>query len=311
MTTAGAPLYDEPGQAGQAGQAGHIPAQPSPQAPPSEAPEDALRRFKDAQRATWALGDYPRVSRDLLGPVAARLVAACNITAGQHVLDVAAGSGNVALRAAAVGAHVVASDLTPALFTAGRAEAAARRVALDWVEADAEDLPFDDGMFDTVVSCVGVMFAPRHQQAADEIVRVCRSGGMVGLVSWTPQGMIGEFFGVFAPYLPPPPAGSQSPLLWGDGEHVRALFGDRVEWREHSLEALRVEHFTAPEEFCAYYKATFGPTMKAYANVADDPDRSAALDRDFLDFARRHACYDRPDHLYYDFEYLLSVGSVR
>jgi SAM-dependent methyltransferase len=273
------------------------------------APAPPLEVFKQAQRDMWSLGDYPQVARDLLTPLAQRLVAACGIHGGQHVLDVAAGAGNVALQAASAGAHVIAADLTPSLFAAGQAEAVARRVALQWVEADAEDLPFDANMFDTVVSCVGVMFAPRHHQVADEIVRVCRPGGTVGLVGWTPQGTVAELFGVFAPYQPPGP--DVTPLLWGDPEHVEWLFGDRVEWREHTREVLRVDHFTTPEDLCAYYKANFGPTMRAYANVADDPEHSAALDRDFLAFARAHARYDRQGRLHYDYEYLLSVGTVR
>lgn len=296
MTTAGPPLHETP----------HNTAPETGATPPTL---EQLQRIKQANRTMWALGDYPRVSRDMLAPLAHRLVAACEIGPGQHVLDVAAGSGNVALRAASVGAHVVASDLTPALFEAGQSEAVARRVALEWMEADAEDLPFDDGLFDTVVSCVGAMFAPRHQQTADEMVRVCRPGGTIGLVSWTPEGMIGEFFAVFARYLPPPPPGFQPPVLWGDPDHVGRLFGDRVDWRPHTREVLRVDHFATPEAFCAYYKANFGPTMTTYANVADDPDRTAALDRDFLEFARAHARYDGPMH--FGFEYLLSVGTVR
>lgn len=257
----------------------------------------------------WALGDYPKVARDLLTPLAQRLVAECGIREGQHVLDVAAGAGNVALQAASAGAHVIAADLTPSLFPAGQTEAVNRRVALDWVEADAEDLPFDDAMFDTVVSCVGVMFAPRHHQVADEMVRVCRPGGTIGLVSWTPQGTVAAFFEVLARYQPPGP--EVEPLLWGDPEHVRWLFGDRVDWRAHARETLRVDHFATPGDLCAYYKANFGPTMRAYANVADEPELTAALDRDFLAFARDHAAYDRQGRMHYEYEYLLSVGTVR
>jgi SAM-dependent methyltransferase len=285
------------------------PREPPPTAEraPTEAPP--LESFKQAQRTMWALGDYPQVARDLLTPLAQRLVAECGIGEGQHVLDVAAGAGNVALQAASAGAHVIAADLTPSLFLAGQAEAVARRVALEWVEADAEDLPFDAGMFDTVVSCLGVMFAPRQHQVADEIVRVCRPGGTVGLVGWTPQGTVAGLSAVFAPYQAPGP--DVAPLLWGDPEHVQWLFGDRVAWREHAREVLRVDQFAPPQDFCAYYKANFGPTMHTYARVADDPERSAALDRDFLAFARERARYDPQGRMYYGFEYLLSVGTVR
>lgn len=136
-----------------------------------------------------------------LGPA---LVAACEVRSGDHVLDVAAGSGNAAIPAALAGGHVVASDLTPELFDVGRREAAAAGAAVEWQQADAEALPFDDEEFDVVMSCVGVMFAPHHQQSADEIVRVCRPGGRIGLLSWTPEGFIGQMFATMKPYAPAP-----------------------------------------------------------------------------------------------------------
>jgi SAM-dependent methyltransferase len=267
--------------------------------------------LKARHRKMWASGDYPRMVETWLLPLGPRLVEACDVRAGQRVLDVAAGTGNASLHAAESGARVVASDLTPELLEAGRRRADAAGVTLDWVEADAEDLPFHAGMFDTVVSCVGAMFAPRHRQTATEMVRVCRLGGTIGLASWTPAGSVGSFLAVFAPYLPPPVLGALSPVLWGDPDHVQTIFGDRVDWREHTREVLRIDHFATPEEFCAYFKARFGPTMRAYAHVADDPVQTAALDRDFLRFAREHAHRDARGGTYYDFEYLLSVGTVR
>ena len=140
------------------------------------------------------------------------------------MLDVAAGTGNAAIPAAALGATVTASDLTPELFDAGRARAEAEGVELEWAQADAEDLPFEDASFDTVISSIGVMFAPHHQAAADEMVRVCRPGGTIGLLSWTPEGMLGALFGMMKPFMPPPPPGAQPPPLWGSEEHLqRAL----------------------------------------------------------------------------------------
>ncbi|MGH3132669.1 MAG: class I SAM-dependent methyltransferase, partial [Gaiellaceae bacterium] len=154
---------------------------------------------KAAVRAMWALGDYDRFAKETvweLGPV---LVEACGVSAGQRVLDVAAGTGNVAIRAAAAGAHVTASDLTPENFEAGRKEAAAQGVEVEWVEADAEALPFGDGAFDVVTSSLGAMFAPDHQAVADELVRVCRPGGTIGMLNFTPEGLISDFFGTLAP----------------------------------------------------------------------------------------------------------------
>ena len=183
---------------------------------------------KAQQRAMWALGDYHRFARHTVwgfGPV---LVEACGISAGQRVLDVAAGSGNVAIRAAEAGAQVVAVDLTPENFAAGRREARTRGVELEWVEGDAESLPFGDGEFDVVTSSVGAIFAPDHQAVADELVRVCRPGGTIGMINFTPEGLAGEFFALFGRHAPPPPPGAPPPVLWGSEAHLREVFGDRL-----------------------------------------------------------------------------------
>lgn len=161
-----------------------------------------------------------------LGPV---LVEATGIGAGDRVLDVAAGTGSVAIPAAQTRASVVASDLTPELLVTGQAIAAERGVALEWQEANATEMPFADNEFDAVLSSIGVMFAPHHQLAADELVRVCKPGGRIGVISWTPEGFIGQTFATMKPYVPAPPPGVQPPPLWGNEDHVRALLGDRVE----------------------------------------------------------------------------------
>ncbi len=160
---------------------------------------------KAAERAMWALGDYHAFAKQTVWELGPLLVEACGITEGQRVLDVAAGTGNVAIRAAAAGADVVASDLTPENFDAGRAEARAQGVAVEWVEADAEALPFADGEFDAVTSSFGAMFAPDHQQVADELLRVCRPGGTIGMINFTPDGTAAAFFDTLARYAPPPP----------------------------------------------------------------------------------------------------------
>lgn len=178
------------------------------------------RALKAAHRAMWAMGDYDRFARSTVWDVGPVLVEACGIGPAHRVLDVAAGTGNVALRAAAAGARVVASDLAPEDFPAGRRAAAASQVDLDWIEGDAEDLPFADGEFDVVTSCFGAMFAPDHQAVAREVVRVCRPGGTIGVASLTPEGRAGDFFAVLAPYAPAPPPGGSSPLQWGTEEHV-------------------------------------------------------------------------------------------
>ncbi|MEV4920712.1 class I SAM-dependent methyltransferase [Streptomyces tirandamycinicus] len=247
------------------------------------------RAVKAKHRAMWALGDYPAVADQLIPTLGATLVDACGIGAGTRVLDVAAGTGNAAIPAALAGADVVASDLTPELLEAGRLIAEGLGAELEWREADVEALPFADGTFDTVMSCVGVMFAPHHQAGADEMLRVCRPGGTIGLVNWTPQGFIGRMFTTMKPYAPPPPPGAQPPPLWGDEEHVRALLGERVGSVEARRDTVRVDRFTSPEELRDYFKKNYGPTIAVYRNIADAPERVAALDRELVELARDHA----------------------
>src|SRR6476620_10522807 len=199
--------------------------------------------LKARHRAMWASGDYPSMVETFLLPIGLRLVDACGIAPGTRVLDVAAGSGNASIPAAQRGARVTASDLTPELLEAGRQDAESQGLELDWVEADAEHLPFEDESFDLVMSAIGVMFAPHHQEAADELVRVCRSGGTIGLLSWTPEGMIGGLFRTIGPFAPPPPPGAQPPPLWGGEDHVRALLGDHVEFEKLEREVLEVTAF--------------------------------------------------------------------
>ncbi|MFF0512028.1 class I SAM-dependent methyltransferase [Streptomyces sp. NPDC004250] len=247
---------------------------------------EADRALKAKHRSMWALGDYPAVARDVVAGLGPALVEACGIKDGDRVLDVAAGSGNASIPAALAGGDVVASDLTPELLDVGRNEAEARGAAVSWQEADAEDLPFGDGDFDTVMSCVGVMFAPHHQAAADELVRVCRPGGTIGLLNWTPEGFVGQMFATMKPFAPPPPPGAQPPPLWGREDHVRMLLGDRVTGVEAHRRSLTVDTFGEPEEFRAFFKSAYGPTISVYRNLADDPERTAALDAALVDLAR-------------------------
>jgi SAM-dependent methyltransferase len=247
---------------------------------------EADRALKAKHRAMWAQGDYPSLAAEVIPGLGAVLVEACGVRSGQRVLDVAAGTGNAAIPAALAGADVVASDLAPELFEAGRQVAEKQGAHLTWQEADAEALPFGDAEFDTVLSCVGVMFAPHHQRAAGELVRVCRPGGTIGLLSWTPQGFIGRMFATMKPYAPPPPPGAQPPPLWGDEDHVRALLGDRVTDVRAERRIVRVDRFETPEAFRDYFKERYGPTITVYKNIAGDPERTAALDRDLADLAR-------------------------
>ncbi|MFF7895347.1 class I SAM-dependent methyltransferase [Streptomyces sp. NPDC007907] len=266
---------------------------------------EADRALKSKHRAMWAQGDYPSVAAELIPELGPILVEACGVRSGQRVLDVGAGSGNAAIPAALAGADVVASDLTPELFEAGRRVAEKQGARLAWQEADAEALPFRDAEFDTVLSCVGVMFAPHHQQAADELVRVCRPGGTIGLLSWTPQGFIGRMFAVMKPYAPPPPPGAKPPPLWGDEDHVRALLGDRVTDVRAERGTVRVDRFETPEAFRDYFKERYGPTISVYKNIAGEPERAAALDGALVDLARDGDLGTGPGGTALEWEYLL------
>jgi ubiquinone/menaquinone biosynthesis C-methylase UbiE len=260
---------------------------------------------KAATREAWARGDYHRFAKATVWEVGPVVVEASGIGPGQRVLDVAAGSGNVAIRAAEAGASVVAADLTPESFEAGRREAHASGVELEWVEAHAEALPFDDGSFDVVTSCFGVMFAPDQRGVAGELTRVCRPRGTIGVASFTPESLLPAFFEVFAPYMPPPP-GALPPVLWGSEEHVRELFGNRVS----SLRLERrvyVERVADPAAYCALCKETFGPIVTVYQSLADEPDAVAALDRSFLEFATRSNTGRPGGPAEYPYEYLLAV----
>jgi SAM-dependent methyltransferase len=269
----------------------------------------ADRALKARHRTMWALGDYPAVARDVIAELGPALVAASGVRPGDRVLDVAAGTGNAAVPAALAGADVVASDLTPELFAAGREFAAREGVELTWEEGDAEALPYPDGRFDVVLSSVGVMFAPHHQRAADELVRVCRPGGTIGLINWTPAGFVGELFRTMKPYAAPPPPGARPAPLWGEEEHVRALLGGRVTDVVARRQTVTVSGFATPAAFREFWKSVYGPTIAVYRHIGDDPERVAALDRDLDELVARH---DRGvGSIVMDWEYLLLTARTR
>ena len=255
----------------------------------------------------WASGNYPSMVETFLLPLGPRLVEALDIAGGARVLDVAAGTGNASIPAARRGARVIASDLTPELLDAGRRSARAEGVELEWVEADAEELPFEDESFDVVMSAIGVMFAPDHRQAADELVRVCAAGGTIGLLSWTPTGMLGGLLRTMAPFAPPPAPGAQAPALWGSEEHVRGLLGDRVELRRVERRALEITAFERPRDYAEHFKARYGPTIAVQANARKqgrEAEFVEALDR-FCDEWNRGT----EDRARFEMEYQLTVGT--
>jgi SAM-dependent methyltransferase len=220
-----------------------------------------VERLKAVHRTTWATGDYAAVSDAITDQVAPELVALAPVHAGHEVLDVATGTGNVALRAAQAGADVTGVDLTPELFTTARRRAAALGVAVDWVEGDAEALPFDDGRFDRVFSTFGVQFAPRHDEVARELVRVLKPGGLLAMANWTPEGQVGDLFRIMGRYLPAPPAFASPPAQWGNEEHLATLLGDDLDltYRRGAAEL----RFDSADAYVAFMETAYGPTITA------------------------------------------------
>jgi SAM-dependent methyltransferase len=239
--------------------------------------------LKSRQRAIWALGDYHAFATTWIWDFGPMLVEACGISPGQRVLDVAAGSGNVAIRAAEVGATVVASDLTPENFEAGRREARAHGVELLWLEADAEALPFEEGEFDVVTSAVGAIFAPHHRLVADELLRVCRPGGTIGLIAMVRNGPAEALFDVMKRFTNGDLIGPESPLEWGDEKYVRELFGDRVESLTFEHRPLDPNPMAAIDDL----KSEHPVFVSIYRELADQPERAAALDRELDEAAKR------------------------
>ncbi len=262
---------------------------------------DELAGLKAIQRAIWSAGDYDAIA-ELFWDVGAVVAEAAAIGPDMKVLDVATGTGNAAIRAAAAGAQVVGLDLTPELFADARRREALAGVSVEWVEGDAEALPFEDASFDRVLSTFGVMFAPRHRVAAEELVRTCRPGGMIVLANWTPDGFIGNVIATLQGYLPPQPAIAQRPTLWGVEAHLRTLIGGQVLL---ALERRTVDFvFPSIEKVMSSFEEHFGPLVLSKQLL--DADRYAALVADL------RALFERLDvgegEVRIPSEYLLVVG---
>ncbi|MBB5873546.1 ubiquinone/menaquinone biosynthesis C-methylase UbiE [Allocatelliglobosispora scoriae] len=237
--------------------------------------------IKKAQRAGWETGDYPRVG-NTLQIIAELLVEAADVRAGQRVLDVACGQGNAAMAAARRFAVATGVDYAVNLLQQGRERAAAEHLPVTFTEGDAEQLPLADGSFDLTLSTVGVMFAPDHQRAADELVRVTAPGGTIALASWTPTGMVGRLFRTVGRWAPPP-AGVRPATQWGTADHLAELFGDRVEWT-----GLVEREFTfcyhSPEHFSQWFRDHYGPITRLSGTL--NADDLASFAADLADVAR-------------------------
>jgi SAM-dependent methyltransferase len=249
---------------------------------PNTAATPDLIALKARQQAAWSSGDYALIGTTLQ-IVGEDLCETLDLRAGQKVLDVAAGNGNVTLAAAHRWCDVTSTDFVPALLERGRARASAEGLTIEFSEADAEALPFPDGTFDAVVSTFGVMFTPNQEKAAAQLLRVCKAGGKIGLANWTPDGFIGEIFKTLGKYLPPP-LGIKSPLAWGTHERLSELFGAGA----RSIQATP-RHFNfryrSGEHFVDVFRAYYGPMHKAFAAL--DAAKQDALRKDLLALIER------------------------
>lgn len=266
----------------------------------------AADEFKQRQRAMWAAGDFPAIATTIQ-EASDVTIDRLGVEPGHDLLDVATGTGNAAIPAAQQGAHVVGLDQVPELLASAGARAAEAGVEIEWVEGDAEALPFDSALFDRVSSVFGVMFAPRHQQAADELVRVTRAGGRIAVAAWTAEGLNGQMFKTLAAHLPPPPPELKPPLLWGDEDYVRGLFSDshlELSFERHTVSVA----WESVEAWVAHCEEKLGPTILAKAALEPQGKWDAAR----ADLVVLYERYNEADDGSLDApaEYLLSVIDV-
>jgi SAM-dependent methyltransferase len=235
--------------------------------------EERTERLKQEARAVWSAGNYDAVSRGIV-EVGRALVDAVGVRIGERVLDIATGTGNAAISAALAGGRVVGLDLTSSMFDAASQRASEAGVEIEWVEGDAEALPFAAGAFDVALSTFGIMFAPRHAVAAAEMVRVVRDGGRIGLANWTPEGTVGGLFGVIARHLRR--EGDDSPMLWGVEQHVRDCFAGADIELAFERRSLRLNPAIDVEQAAAFYLAAFGPLVRARERLEPEARWEAA-----------------------------------
>jgi ubiquinone/menaquinone biosynthesis C-methylase UbiE len=267
---------------------------------------DPVATLKLAHRAAWAAGDYPAVARHIADHPVRAAITAARVRPQARVLDVATGSGNVALQAAQQRAQVVGLDLVPELLDVAQARALAAGLEIEWVHGDAEALPFEDRSFDSVTSVFGAQFAPRHQITADEMVRVCRPGGKIGLVNWTPEGLIGEMFQIMGRHLPAAPAFATAPPLWGDERHVRELFS-RHDVTLSFSRATNLFAFESVDAYQTFFEERYGPTIKAQEKLVPEGrwDDCRAELRELYD--RRNTVSDGSCRIYAEYV-AISIG---
>jgi SAM-dependent methyltransferase len=264
-----------------------------------------LEQIKAKQQVTWSSGDYGKIAW-ITQPLAEVLSDALDLRPGSDLLDVATGTGHVALAAARRFVQSTGVDYVPALLEVARRRAEAEALEVTFSEGDAENLPFPDASFDYVVSTLGAMFAPNQEKTASELLRVARPGGTIGMINWRPEGFIGELFRTIAKHVPPP-EGLKPAALWGNEDRVRELFGERVSEVSFKDGAIRMS-FLSPEHFATFFISNYGPTLKA--SEALEGDRKEAFRKDLVDLATRHNTRsDGTASL--DWTYLLVVATRR
>ena len=236
-----------------------------------------MEALKTKLKATWSAGDFGQIAKTT-APEAAEFIKRLNLQAGEKVLDIACGSGNLSIPAARCGAVVTGIDIVPNLIEQARERAAAEGLECRFEEGDAESLAFEDESFDTVVTMFGAMFAPRPEKTAEEMIRVCRAGGRIAMANWTPTGFTGQMFRIGAAFVPPPKM--PAPVLWGDEEVVRERLKDGIAGLEFNRRMLTFVFPFSPAEVVAHFRQYFGPTQKAFDALAGDAERQEALRRE-------------------------------
>ncbi len=262
-----------------------------------------LAEIKQKQQTIWSSGDYSKIAW-LTQPLGDILCEAVDLRPGGTVLDVATGTGHVALAAARRFGEATGIDYVPQLLEHARRRAAAEDLAVTFVEGDAEEIPFPDATFDYVLSTIGAMFAPDQEKVASELLRVCRSGGTIGMINWKPEGFLGELFRLIGSYAPPPPPNMRPAALWGSEERVRELFGDGLSSLSFKSGALALRFFSA-SHYADFFLTHYGPTLKLFETL--DAERREAFRSDLVALVERFNRADDGTALF-DSDYLLVIA---